>query len=205
MREATFALAGMPVLAAGSHPDPSGGGCFMEYASLLAGEAWSDRPRCTHPALAQLARMINDASAQRDRQRLLPLIADVIGVAGDEPAVTPTLVLLCLAHAPEVQPQRWATAAARVAARRHVVASGGGLGAYRCRLTDPVYRLGHANWIMARTVLTLARDEPHAARRLSDLLTDAIAVTRSRLAAGRQPVRAQRDTEAVARAPVGGG
>ena len=49
--------AGVPVLGRGKRSSPRRGACFMEFASYLAGERWSDRPRCTHPLLAQLARL----------------------------------------------------------------------------------------------------------------------------------------------------
>ena len=32
----------------------------MEFASYLAGERWSDHPRCTHPLLSAVARLVND-------------------------------------------------------------------------------------------------------------------------------------------------
>jgi hypothetical protein len=40
----------VPVLSAGRHRTPRTGACFMEFASYLAGERWSDHPTCTHPA-----------------------------------------------------------------------------------------------------------------------------------------------------------
>lgn len=40
---------GVPVLSHGRHRNPKQGACFMEMASFLAGERWSDSPRCTHP------------------------------------------------------------------------------------------------------------------------------------------------------------
>ncbi|MEJ7744096.1 MAG: hypothetical protein WKF73_17085 [Nocardioidaceae bacterium] len=39
----------VPVLSRGKHRNPRKGACFMEFASFLAGERWSDHPRCTHP------------------------------------------------------------------------------------------------------------------------------------------------------------
>jgi hypothetical protein len=38
----------VPILSPGKHPSPRTGACFMELASLLAGERWSDHPACTH-------------------------------------------------------------------------------------------------------------------------------------------------------------
>ena len=42
----------LPVLSRGKHRNPRKGACFMELASYLAGERWSDHPACTHPLLA---------------------------------------------------------------------------------------------------------------------------------------------------------
>src|SRR5215211_5029994 len=39
----------MPQLSPGGHRSPRKGACFMELASYLAGERWSDPPGCTHP------------------------------------------------------------------------------------------------------------------------------------------------------------
>ena len=44
----------LPVLSRGKHRNPQKGACFIEFASLLAGERWSDHPACTHTLLAEL-------------------------------------------------------------------------------------------------------------------------------------------------------
>jgi hypothetical protein len=75
---------GMPVLSRGKHRTPKRGACFMELASLLAGERWSDHPACTHPLLAQLARQVNDLTTDEGRRWLTPLIPSVVGRQGDE-------------------------------------------------------------------------------------------------------------------------
>ncbi len=75
---------GVPVLSRGKHRSPRRGACFMEFASFLAGERWSDHPSCTHPLLAQLARQVNDSLSDGDRQQLVPLIPLVVGRRGDE-------------------------------------------------------------------------------------------------------------------------
>ena len=41
----------MPHLSAGRHRNPRRGACFMEFASYLAGERWSDHPACTDRVL----------------------------------------------------------------------------------------------------------------------------------------------------------
>jgi hypothetical protein len=56
----------------------------MEFASCLAGERWSDRPACTHPLLAELARQVNDHISDDARQTLVRLVPDVIGVTGSD-------------------------------------------------------------------------------------------------------------------------
>jgi hypothetical protein len=75
---------GVPVLSRGKHRSPRRGACFMEFASFLAGERWSDHPSCTHPLLAQLARQVNDSLSDGDRQHLVPLIPLVVGRRGDD-------------------------------------------------------------------------------------------------------------------------
>jgi hypothetical protein len=77
----------MPVLSRGKHRNPKKGACFMELASYLAGEPWSDHPSCTHPLLASLARDVNDHVGDYARSRLAPHIPEVIGLNGDDPRV----------------------------------------------------------------------------------------------------------------------
>jgi hypothetical protein len=85
----------LPVLAKGKHRNPRRGACFMEFASLLAGERWSDHPECTHPVLAAIARAVNDYTTDENRPRLAALVPEVIGTATEEPHVAPELVSLC--------------------------------------------------------------------------------------------------------------
>jgi hypothetical protein len=77
----------MPVLSRGKHRNPKKGACFMELASFLAGEPWSDHPSCTHPLLAALARDVNDHVGDFSRGRIAPLIPDVIGLNSKDPRV----------------------------------------------------------------------------------------------------------------------
>lgn len=77
----------MPTLSSGRHRNPRKGACFMEMASYLAGERWSDHPRCTHPLLAALARETNDRLGDDARQALVPLIPSVVGLTSDDPRV----------------------------------------------------------------------------------------------------------------------
>jgi len=72
----------LPVLSRGKHRSPRKGACFMEMASVLANEPWSDHPRCTHPLLAHLARLVNDHTSDQNRGELAVLIPAVVGVRG---------------------------------------------------------------------------------------------------------------------------
>lgn len=74
----------LPILSRGKHRSPRKGACFMEFASLLAGERWSDHPACTHPLLAAVARHVNDYTSDAGRSRLAELIPSVIGLTGDD-------------------------------------------------------------------------------------------------------------------------
>ncbi|WP_353988054.1 hypothetical protein [Ruicaihuangia caeni] len=56
----------------------------MEFASYLAGERWSDHPKCTHAGLANLARMVNDCTSDAARSELAPMIPSVIGLTSDD-------------------------------------------------------------------------------------------------------------------------
>ena len=85
----------LPVLSRGKHRNPRRGACFMEYASFLAGEAWSDHPACTHPLLAAIARHVNDCTTDAGRGRLAPLIPSVIGLFPADRRLEPLLVLTC--------------------------------------------------------------------------------------------------------------
>jgi hypothetical protein len=86
----------------------------MELVSYLAGEPWSDHPECTHPALATLARDVNDHTSDDGRGRLAPLIPSVIGLTGSDPQLEIRIAL------------RAATAALPVAAeeRQRILAVG---------------------------------------------------------------------------------
>jgi len=85
----------LPVLSRGRHRSARKGACFMEMASYLAGERWSDHPRCTHPLLAQLARSVNDHTSDAERHHLAPLIPSVIGVTGDDVQLDARIVRHC--------------------------------------------------------------------------------------------------------------
>jgi hypothetical protein len=88
-----------PLLSSGKHRTPRKGACFMEYASFLSGERWSDHPRCTHPLLAEVARGVNDHISDAGRSRLVGLIPSVIGLTADDPRVDAAIAVRCAATA----------------------------------------------------------------------------------------------------------
>ncbi|UFU06219.1 hypothetical protein [Ruania halotolerans] len=89
----------MPMLARGRHRNPRRGACFMELASYLAGESWSDAPACTDPALAHVARLVNDLTPDQSRPLLASLIPSVIGLRNLGPGFEDELALIAAVHA----------------------------------------------------------------------------------------------------------
>jgi hypothetical protein len=85
----------VPVLSRGKHRSPRKGACFMEMASYLAGERWSDHPRCTHPLVASVARLVNDRTSDCGRRRLVELIPSVIGLTTNDPRADVRIALRC--------------------------------------------------------------------------------------------------------------
>jgi len=112
----------LPVLSRGKHRSPRTGACFMEFASLLAGERWSDRPACTHPLLAAVARHVNDSTSDAGRPRLAGLIPSVIGLVGDDPHIDARIALRCATMAlPVVSADRQRVMAVSVLASERVL------------------------------------------------------------------------------------
>ena len=67
-------------LLSGSHDADSGQMCVMEAVAYVAGESWSDNPRCACPVIAAFLRSWNDClPTDADRDRLLkPLVLRLI-------------------------------------------------------------------------------------------------------------------------------
>jgi hypothetical protein len=85
----------MPVLSRGKHRSIRKGACFMEMASVLAGERWSDHPRCTHPLLGDVARHVNDLTSDGERHHLAVLIPSVVGLNSADPRMDVRIALRC--------------------------------------------------------------------------------------------------------------
>lgn len=113
----------IPILSRGKHRNPRKGACFMELASYLAGERWSDHPACTHPLLAALARNVNDYTSDAGRPRLAVLIPSVIGLTSDDPHLDALIALRCARTAlPVAAAERQRVMAVSVLASERVLA-----------------------------------------------------------------------------------
>jgi hypothetical protein len=89
----------LPILSAGRHRNAKRGACFMEFASYLAGERWSDHPACTHPSLAALARLVNDLTSDGARSKLSTHISSVVGLNGDNRRIPALVAILAATNA----------------------------------------------------------------------------------------------------------
>jgi hypothetical protein len=113
----------LPILSRGKHRSPRKGACFMEFASYLAGERWSDDPACTHSLLAAVARNVNDYTSDDNRPRLAVLIPSVIGLTSDDLHVDARIALRCARTAlPVVAAERQRVMAVSVLACERVLA-----------------------------------------------------------------------------------
>ena len=63
----------------GGNPD-KGTACVMTALSWVAGEAWTDHPRCAHPVLANLAIRTNDHDDTTEAERIAVLRAGETGL-----------------------------------------------------------------------------------------------------------------------------
>lgn len=131
----------LPPPSPGRHLDPADGACLMEAASLLAGEPFSDHPRCVHPTLAALARVLNDATTAAGRVALWPLLPDLIDAPAREARIAPAVVLQVLAF---TQTRCDIGTAGRLARRRAVGRLArldrGGVAERWIRASDALYR-----------------------------------------------------------------
>lgn len=71
------------VLLKGSHESFEAGMCAMEAAAYIAGEEYSDKPKCVSPALGAYVRRLNDVLPDDLRQRLKDYIPRLLNTAGD--------------------------------------------------------------------------------------------------------------------------
>ena len=163
-------------LSQGKHRGPDHGACVMELASMLAGEPFSDRPRCVDPVIAGFLRTYNDGIDEQRRQDLYPLAAEAVGtrsVAG----VQAERARLCLA---------WAQA--HHAAKRH--------GPRRLLPRRPLMPDGRLGDDAAGTLAGRIAVKRAARRRAEGAHEAAVAFVRELIAVGAPQPRAQaRDRE----------
>jgi hypothetical protein len=69
------------VLKLGKH-DPDSEMCVMEAVAYVAGEEWSDSPKCASPVIGAFLRSWNDTLDDEARQQLKPYISRLIGTKG---------------------------------------------------------------------------------------------------------------------------
>jgi hypothetical protein len=171
----------LPLLRPGAHLVPEDGACLMEYVSVLAGERFTDSPRCTDSLLSVLARLVNDATSDQARPRLArfaPALAAPLPWRADlAPAVTAAVLT-----------QATAAPTAGRAVRRHLRRAHRRLRRTRTapaqagweKLTDAVYRRGpatHALTAAVRAALRLPNEQRDAL--LTALLATGLAAARA--------------------------
>ena len=154
---------GLPMLSAGRHRGPERGSCVMEYVSVLAGEPWSDHPRCTDPALAELARRVNDdvrTDARPALAALAPGLAGAVGARAATDVVVAAVAGVGLERAPDdaVLSRVRGRALARLARER------AGAGLPRFARLGSIARVGDVYLQFGRTLRGAARPERDAAR-----------------------------------------
>jgi hypothetical protein len=169
----------MPTLSRRGHAGPESGGCFMEVASLLAGEPWSDRPSAVQPALGILARAVNDLTSDARRPSLAPLIPDAVGTSRADATVSVQLVALAagraLSQSRGIQRRRLRAALAQSS---RLAGSGGPAGWWRRRAVG-CYLAGPGGRALREAAVALARAAgPVSDDALRSLLYDAIEHTR---------------------------
>lgn len=67
-----------------SHDGPEDGFCVMEAVAYMAGEPWSDKPKCASPAIAGFLRSWNDGMKDDERQALKQYIPRLINSRGSD-------------------------------------------------------------------------------------------------------------------------
>lgn len=92
-------------LAPGKHTGPAEGVCVMELASMLAGEQFSDHPRCVCPVIAAFLRIYNDSVDDGRRQDLYRFASLAVGTRGG-PELERRRLERCLEWAGEMRAAR---------------------------------------------------------------------------------------------------
>jgi hypothetical protein len=175
---------GVPELRAGTHLGPEDGACLMEYVSVLAGAPFSDRPKCTDPTLAELARLVNDASSDEGRARLADLAPALAASPRGRPpdAAAAVHAVLAVAYDATGGPAPLSRHLHRNGRRLRRVL-GTGVFAALARTCDVLYRRGPGRRRMTAAVVALTRlSEGHRDGALRTALEAAVTDRRARRA-----------------------
>ena len=73
----------LPPLVAGSHSGPEAGLCAMEMVAFMERLEHTDKPECTCKVLRGLTIVVNDILGDDDRQKLLPVLPELVGTVVD--------------------------------------------------------------------------------------------------------------------------
>ena len=68
----------------GSHETPDDGMCVMEAVAYVAGEPFSDHPKCASRVLTRFCIRLNDRWSDEQRQKLKPFILRLAGTKASE-------------------------------------------------------------------------------------------------------------------------
>lgn len=71
----------IPVLSDGPHHSPEDGACVMEMVSFMAGEEWSDTPKCADRMISMIAQSVNDFVEDHNRHLILKDFDRLFGTA----------------------------------------------------------------------------------------------------------------------------
>jgi hypothetical protein len=145
----------------GAHDRPRDGICVVELASLLAGERFSDRPRCVCEVIAAFLRAWNDRAGYADRQRLAPYAARIIGTRGPRETTRMRRDLCLAATGVDLGGSGLRRLRARLGARLRILVLLG---------LRPGLRLGEGSGELAARVIFARQDEEAAFSLLDRLL-----------------------------------
>jgi len=166
-----------PGLRVGRHQHPDDGMCLMEYVSMLAGEAFTDAPRCTDPLVAQLAWLVNDNVGEVARSSLIGMAPRLAALPRAERPGAPAIVLAALDVVLRERPERRDLLRHRRRALR-MAADRNARSRLLERLRSALYRQGPARHAIACAVRVAAKQPGPAPGRdavLSAMLDEAVA------------------------------
>ena len=164
-------------LQAGRHQHPDDGTCLMEYVSMLAGQPFTDAPRCTEPLVAELARMVNDGIGEEARSTLISLAPRLAQLPRVTALSAPAIVCAALDAALRGCPGRTDLLRHRRRALRRAVAEAAGSGQF-AGLRSAFYRYGPARHALSCAVYVVAKHSASEAARdtaLTTMLEEAMA------------------------------